>query len=647
MIASLKNYFSFFLVVLVLLAALSQGAGVLPDTQLLLILITFALIIFFLTLNSQLKLTAAHLSFSFLLLLALLATFFSIWQVNSLFAFLLLSAYFIFFIVAANLLSAFQLRPLAYFVVFVGTLEAAWFLAASYVGKPFSFSEVVGLLALTLPVLGGLFIQEEKEVFKFGLGLAFMLKTGAFYLALSKSGWPVLTLWQAAFRMIANRPLVGFGPGSFGTALPQFQTGAVHSFFVHNTYLQFAAENGLLALAALLVLFGLTLRLSWKNIKTASHQEKYLRVGILVALVAFLAHNIVDYTWYLPAVSLLFWLLAGVSVSSETKEEVNQDSVSGVLLEKELTPKMSLKRWLVIVFLILALVPLVFAYIGTNLALQADLKLSSFNYSEGRRLAQLAVRFFPFNAEAYDTLAQAYAEPANPKKYIKEAIKAEKTAIKLRPTWPFYYARLADYLALANVPVTEVWRNHQKAIKLYPLEPQLKVKAANQLLKLGEHKKAVSFYQQAIALSRIYQANKQTAASLKTARSDVSVPVRAIGLAYLGLAKSYAHLRELKRAKLNLKEAKRILGPVPGVFFTEGLIAEKQNKLADAAGFYSQAMKKSLVMIPEQNYRLALVWLKLGQKEKAVQLLKKIVSTEPDYVPAQTLLKRVRRQNHR
>ena len=60
--------------------------------------------------------------------------------------------------------------------------------------------------------------------------------------------------WKAAIRMIADYPLTGVGLGSFGAAWPDYSQEKPHE--AHNTFLQAAAESGIIAgLMYLLVVF--------------------------------------------------------------------------------------------------------------------------------------------------------------------------------------------------------------------------------------------------------------------------------------------------------------------------------------------------------------------------------------------------------
>lgn len=626
---------SFVLVGVVLLAALSPLGGVLLPSQLLFILILLASFIFFLTLKPSLKLNLAEKSFLFLLLLLLLLFFSSVWVVGSLLTVLLFFAYFLMFFLASRLTQD-RLVQTVYALVSIGTVVAA-VTSVKYLLKAASVLPVsadalilIAFFSLIIPILIGLLLYEEKEVYKFWLALALVINLAALVLTFSQRISIRFDLWQTAWHIFIQRPLFGFGPGTFSTVLPQLQMKPTYAFFADNSYLQFALESGFFALALLFLTLAFVFKLSWQKLNCCQPKEKHLHLFLLLALAIFLALNLVASLFYLPAVGFLFWLLAGLAVAP-----VNQ------VTPKEETKNAALRGLLVFAFSLLFVVT-IFAYIGAAFKEQADSRLRSFSYAEGRRLAKLAVKFFPFNAEAYATLAKAYVEPIQPQKYIKEAIKAQKKAVKLRPTWPYYYAHLADYLDLAGAPFSQVWLNYQKAIKLYPLEVQLKVKAGNWLLKQRQYKKATFVYAQAVALSQLYQADKKTAKSLTKMRPQTAAKVRSIGLAYLGLAKSYAYLDRLKLAQANLQQAERLLGKVAGVIFARGLLKEKQKQWPQALVLFEQAAKKSLFLMPEINYRLAVVRLKLGDKDKAIKELKKLRKTDPHFQPAKTLLKQLK-----
>ncbi len=116
--------------------------------------------------------------------------------------------------------------------------------------------------------------------------------------------------------MIGQRPLLGFGPGSYEYVQPQF---AIAGFTrtAHQTLLQIAAETGLPSLALLLVaLSAIVIELS-SRISRAPPGQRLLAAAALAAFAGFWAHNLIDYSWYVPAVGVTVWMLVGIAMAAE------------------------------------------------------------------------------------------------------------------------------------------------------------------------------------------------------------------------------------------------------------------------------------------------------------------------------------------
>ena len=84
------------------------------------------------------------------------------------------------------------------------------------------------------------------------------------------AGWR-LEVWRGASQLVAERPLLGFGPGSFRYAMPPRQTAAMHAGETgvqslddpHNLFASAGVSAGVLAIAALAWLLGEALLCAW------------------------------------------------------------------------------------------------------------------------------------------------------------------------------------------------------------------------------------------------------------------------------------------------------------------------------------------------------------------------------------------------
>ena len=121
-------------------------------------------------------------------------------------------------------------------------------------------------------------------------------------------------MWGIATRLIAARPLLGWGPGRFAAVYPAFQRASLRSHppaiavtdltnHPHNDYLLLSVEAGLVGLAALLVLLALVLR---HAVARGARREA---APLAAALVALAVHGVVDVPLRLPATTVLFCLV--------------------------------------------------------------------------------------------------------------------------------------------------------------------------------------------------------------------------------------------------------------------------------------------------------------------------------------------------
>jgi O-antigen ligase len=114
-----------------------------------------------------------------------------------------------------------------------------------------------------------------------------------------------INYWQETLRIIWAHPLLGIGLGNFNIAFSRFS---------HNSYLQIWAEMGILGIVSLLwIIFALG-RCALKSIKSSLDNNT---VACLAAAGAsFCLHNFLDFSFFLPEVSLLWWIICGLLLAA-------------------------------------------------------------------------------------------------------------------------------------------------------------------------------------------------------------------------------------------------------------------------------------------------------------------------------------------
>ena len=127
-----------------------------------------------------------------------------------------------------------------------------------------------------------------------------------------------LVIWRAAIDMIATRPMVGHGPGSFWLAYPAFRSPADFSagFHAHNDLLQYAVEAGIPAAVLLVLVLATAIATLWRvrQRESVMDRERVEASMLIAGLLAFSAHSLFTYNTYIPADLVLVGLYLGRSL---------------------------------------------------------------------------------------------------------------------------------------------------------------------------------------------------------------------------------------------------------------------------------------------------------------------------------------------
>lgn len=118
---------------------------------------------------------------------------------------------------------------------------------------------------------------------------------------------------DAALAMVAARPLLGFGGGTFYVAFPPFKSSEHRLGFydhAHNDYVELAADTGL---PGLLLLVLLVLATAWRAFRLLGRDDDPLArgvaAGVLMAICFIGLHSLVDFNLQIPANALTFTVL--------------------------------------------------------------------------------------------------------------------------------------------------------------------------------------------------------------------------------------------------------------------------------------------------------------------------------------------------
>ncbi len=130
-----------------------------------------------------------------------------------------------------------------------------------------------------------------------------------------------LFVWKKTLKLIAGRPVLGYGPETFQEAFRPYNVEYVRLFGdyvvidrAHNNYLDIAYATGLLGLACYLSILGVFFARTVLFIRNASqHAPKWLLIGILSGWCGCLVNDL--FIFSTVSVSPTFWALMGLGVA--------------------------------------------------------------------------------------------------------------------------------------------------------------------------------------------------------------------------------------------------------------------------------------------------------------------------------------------
>ena len=132
-----------------------------------------------------------------------------------------------------------------------------------------------------------------------------------------------LTVTRDSMHMWGQRPLLGWGLGTFPTAYPPFQSFFTNIFVneAHNDYAQLLVEMGALGFLVMLWFVGLLFRGAWRKLRDG---KLGVNGGAALAgalgCVGILVHSFFDFNLQIPANAAWFYVLATVAVAPGVSE---------------------------------------------------------------------------------------------------------------------------------------------------------------------------------------------------------------------------------------------------------------------------------------------------------------------------------------
>ncbi len=314
-----------------------------------------------------------------------------------------------------------------------------------------------------------------------------------------------LSIWQATAAMIAERPLLGFGPGMFPHVSPRFNfpadVGPVRygrNFQgAHSAYLTLAAETGIPAASLILAaLVGATLLC----LRAPENEEEIFGIGL--AFLALLVQGCVEDLAVRPALTLVPALLLG-GVLARRRRGAGPPGFApvGIANARRRLRSARIVGATLVVYLFVVAVLLPYRADGDA---SAALRLGR----EGVSHMERAARLNPFHPDYRNDLAMAILNsgPLTPEGYARAAFNLLE-ARRLKPIdyrFPLHLARLEARVAAGlfddATAASRALSLYQEAVRLRPLDPRPRLELAAHFAGLKQPEDALQVLREALVL---------------------------------------------------------------------------------------------------------------------------------------------------
>lgn len=155
------------------------------------------------------------------------------------------------------------------------------------------------------------------------------------------SGGMRLSIDKDGLRMFRDRPILGWGLGTFPVVYPQFRSFYTY-FFVneaHNDYVQLLAEMGILGFGAMLWFLVVLSREARRKIqKWKTEVSGAMTLACALGVIGILLHSLVDFNLQIPANAALFYVFCSLAAAPPLLQRLRQPKPVIAEEEEELLP---------------------------------------------------------------------------------------------------------------------------------------------------------------------------------------------------------------------------------------------------------------------------------------------------------------------
>jgi tetratricopeptide (TPR) repeat protein len=297
-------------------------------------------------------------------------------------------------------------------------VSGAMLLVTGFLTRSFGF--LVGLFVLAA---AWLFLRHRRLLWQLApVALVLILIAGAFYWArrdaIEAANPVVLRVknWVAAWSIFAAHPM-GAGLNNYGVVYPQYMLpGANATQYTHNTALQLLSELGYPILIAAAVLLVVGLR-NWRR-----GEYRQLSPYIVIALIVWAVHNLIDINVYFPSLGVIGAVLLGVLLK--------KPSVTA-------TPEARIGSGVIVAFGVVVLIFASFVMVSSELQHRAQIEFDENRLQAAAETLESAKTLMPLNSSLFHDSGEInlnlYHRSHGDVRYLEKATNSFRRAIALSP----------------------------------------------------------------------------------------------------------------------------------------------------------------------------------------------------------------------
>ncbi|NIM03670.1 tetratricopeptide repeat protein, partial [bacterium] len=433
-------------------------------------------------------------------------------------------------------------------------------------------------------------------------------------------------IWQSAYSMFKESPVLGHGWGNFEIIYPfhqgkflrikEYSPFRTHANNTHNEILEIASQTGIVGLGIYIWLFIIFFKTGIGSYRKLDNEhDRIVALGLLGSILGMLVDNLLNVSLHFPMPALLFWVWMGLVVGISQGREISERRIP---VKKSVVLPLGIVLAGVVIFNIRYFRGEFHYFKGFKYA------KNSATLAKAARECELSYKSYPLNVDNNYELGNAYARLGEKEKAIRAYLKA----IDANPGYDEIYSNLGIMYGQTN-RIPEAIEALIKSIEINPLSASTRSYLGQVYIGKKEWEKAAEQYREILELEP-ENAKAKTNLSYVQAQMEKkpSPPTQEIDLLF-ERGEGYVKNRDWNRAE---ETYRKIVNLLPGsikahlylgnVYFSEGKIEKAINQ-------YEKIIELSPVFNTGAHNNLGLAYLELKKVELAKEEFEKVLKVDP------------------